>query len=444
MNRKREYMAKNDFKKPELSNNSGEPLRLNKFLSEAGVCSRREADRLIEAGKIQIDGQIAQMGDKVLPHQKVSVNGKSIKKEEKQVLIAFNKPRGIVCTTEKKEPNNIIDYLNFGKRIYPIGRLDKESEGLILLTNNGDIVNKILRGSNNHEKEYIVKVNKPITRAFLKGMISGVPILDTVTKPCEITTLDKYTFKIIITQGLNRQIRRMCEYFDYKVLELKRIRIMNIKIGRLNEGGYRNITELEFEELLELISDSYNNPTDMEITTEGVIHDEYEQRVKIEKQKREEKRKEVIEKKAKEKLEGKTVRGNKEKQSYSTGAKRDYAGQKDNKGPKENKAYKGYAEQRDRKDHKEYAGQKDRNGYKEYAGQKDRNGYKEYAGQRDRKDYKDYVGQKDRNDRKDYRDQKDHRDDNKKVTYKGTNKNQGIRKETAHGRQAKTYTRKGR
>lgn len=267
-------MSNNKVKKAVVSNGDVESVRINKYLSDAGVCSRREADRLIEAGKVKIEDTIATTGDRVFKGQTVSVNGKKVKKEEESILIAFNKPRGIVCTSEKREPNNIIDYLDFGKRIYPIGRLDKDSEGLILLTNNGEIVNKILRGSNYHEKEYIVKVNKPISRAFLKGMTSGVPILDTVTRPCEITTLDKYTFKIILTQGLNRQIRRMCEYFGYRVLELKRIRIMNIKLGYLNVGGYRNVTEYEYEELIKLIDDSSNDPTYIDDEMDGIIHDE--------------------------------------------------------------------------------------------------------------------------------------------------------------------------
>ena len=176
-----------------------EGIRLNKYLSDAGFCSRREADKLIESGEVRIDGQIAAVGSKVLSGQSVEVKGKSVKKDESLVLIAFNKPRGIVCTTDKREKDNIIDYIKYGKRIYPIGRLDKDSEGLILLTNDGDIVNKILRAGNNHEKEYIVTVNKPITAEFLKGMASGVPILDTVTKPCEIKVLDKSTFQIILT-----------------------------------------------------------------------------------------------------------------------------------------------------------------------------------------------------------------------------------------------------
>ncbi len=228
-------------------------IRINKFLSEAGICSRREADRYIEEGKVKIDGVLALMGSKVSKDNIVTFCDKPVKKEEKLALIAFNKPEGIVCTTDHREPNNIIDYLNYGMRIYPIGRLDKDSEGLILLTNDGNIVNKILRAENHHEKEYIVTVNKEITVEFLKKMSSGIPILDTVTKPCVINQIDKYTFRIILTQGLNRQIRRMCEYLDYRVTNLRRIRIMNIQLGRLKTGDFRNVTDKEIEDLKGLI-----------------------------------------------------------------------------------------------------------------------------------------------------------------------------------------------
>ncbi len=230
-----------------------EEIRINKFLSEAGVCSRREADRYIEEGKVKIDGVTAQMGSKVTKDNVVTFCGKPVKQEEKLVLIAFHKPVGIVCTTDRNEPDNIIDYISYNMRIYPIGRLDKDSEGLILLTNDGNIVNKILRAENNHEKEYIVTVNKEITAEFIKKMSSGVPILDRVTKPCKLEQIDKYTFSIILTQGLNRQIRRMCEHLGYRVVHLKRIRIMNILLGRLKEGDYRNVTEKEIEGLNRLL-----------------------------------------------------------------------------------------------------------------------------------------------------------------------------------------------
>jgi len=246
-------MAKRTKRLTSPGQDNGE-IRINKFLSEAGICSRREADRAILEGKVKIDGVTATMGAKVTKDNVVTYMGKPVKKEEKLVLIAFHKPVGIVCTTDPREPDNIIDYINYGMRIYPIGRLDKDSEGLILLTNDGNIVNKILRAENNHEKEYIVKVNKEITAEFIKKMSAGVPILDTVTKPCKIKQIDKYTFNIILTQGLNRQIRRMCEYFDYRVLELKRIRIMNIHLGRLKVGHYRNVTDKELAELTKLIN----------------------------------------------------------------------------------------------------------------------------------------------------------------------------------------------
>lgn len=226
-----------------------EEIRINKFLSEAGVCSRREADRYLTEGKIKIDGIVAQMGSKVTKNSVVTFCDKPVKKEEKLVLIAFNKPEGIVCTTDPKEPNNIVDFIKYGMRIYPIGRLDKDSEGLILLTNDGNIVNKILRAENNHEKEYIVRVNKEITADFIKRMSQGVPILDKVTNPCKVTQIDRFTFNIILTQGLNRQIRRMCEYLEYRVVALQRIRVMNIQLGRLKPGDYRNVTEKEIEEL---------------------------------------------------------------------------------------------------------------------------------------------------------------------------------------------------
>lgn len=235
-------------------------VRINKYLSDAGVCSRREADRFITAGEVAVDGITAELGTKVRKGQKVVFRGKPVNEDEQLVLIAFNKPRGIVCTTDTNEKDNIIDYINYGKRIYPIGRLDKDSEGLILLTNDGNIVNKILRADNSHEKEYIVTVNKQITQEFLNGMAAGVPVLDTVTRPCVIKALDKFTFQIILTQGLNRQIRRMCEHFDYRVLTLKRVRIMNINLGHLQVGGYRNVTEREIEGLKGLIGNSVSTP----------------------------------------------------------------------------------------------------------------------------------------------------------------------------------------
>ena len=232
-------------------------IRINKFLSEAGFCSRREADKLIDRGAVKINGRVPEMGTKVLPGDIVTVDGKEInKKESEHIYIAFNKPVGIVCTTDTRvEKDNIIDYINFPSRIFPIGRLDKPSDGLILLTNDGDIVNKILRARNNHEKEYIVSVNKPITDSFVKRMSKGVPILDTVTRKCEVKKTSKNTFKIVLTQGLNRQIRRMCEYLGYEVRSLKRIRIMNISLDT-KKGEWRYITKKELYELNSLIADS--------------------------------------------------------------------------------------------------------------------------------------------------------------------------------------------
>lgn len=231
--------------------------RINKYLSEVGYCSRREADKLIEAGRVTINGKIPEMGAKISDQDVVCVDGKEIKNTKKKfTYLAFNKPVGIVCTTDTRvEKNNIIDYINYHKRIFPIGRLDKPSEGLILLTDDGDIVNKILRASNNHEKEYIVTVDKPISQTFIKRMSNGIPILDTITKKCQVEKIDDYTFKIILTQGLNRQIRRMCEYLNYNVTSLKRIRIMNILLD-VPLGKYRDLTETELRDLNNLLKDS--------------------------------------------------------------------------------------------------------------------------------------------------------------------------------------------
>ncbi|MDD3219473.1 MAG: pseudouridine synthase [Lachnospiraceae bacterium] len=230
-----------------------EEIRLNKYLSEAGVCSRREADRLIEQGLVTIEGIKAVTGQKVQNGQKVCVKGKEVKKQEPQVLLALYKPRGIVCTAEKREKNNIIQYINYPVRVYPVGRLDKDSEGLILLTNQGELVNQIMRARNFHEKEYVVTVDKKITAEFLKQMQEGVPILDTVTRPCKIQKSNSHTFRIILTQGLNRQIRRMCEYLGYQVQTLKRVRIMNIELGNLEYGKYRDVTTEEKKKLYQLL-----------------------------------------------------------------------------------------------------------------------------------------------------------------------------------------------
>lgn len=231
--------------------------RINKFLSEAGYCSRRNADKLIEEGVVTINGKIPEIGTKVGPDDEVRVKGKLITEPKYDfVYLAFNKPRGIVCTTDtRREKDNIIDFINYPERIFPIGRLDKYSEGLIFLTNDGDIVNKILRARNNHEKEYIVHLNKPIKGDFIEKMGNGVPILDTVTKKCLVEQLGKNSFRIILTQGLNRQIRRMCEYFDYKVASLKRIRIMNVKLD-VESGKWRHLTPNELKKIQELVSHS--------------------------------------------------------------------------------------------------------------------------------------------------------------------------------------------
>ena len=229
-------------------------IRINKFLSEAGYCSRRKADELIGAGKVTIDGQVAAMGDKVSDGQIVMVGKKRIVREEPFVMIALNKPKGIVCTTSDKEKDNVVRFLNFPQRIYPIGRLDKDSEGLLLMTNQGDIADALMRARNYHEKEYIVRVTKPVTKDFIKGMRGGVPILDTVTRQCKVRYVDKHTFEIVLTQGLNRQIRRMCEYFGYRVVALKRTRIMNIQLGSLKTGQWRYLTEDETAVLLEELS----------------------------------------------------------------------------------------------------------------------------------------------------------------------------------------------
>ncbi|HLT34503.1 MAG TPA: 23S rRNA pseudouridine(2604) synthase RluF [Aquaticitalea sp.] len=239
--------------------------RINKYLSEVGYCSRREADKLIEAGRVTINGKIPEMGTKIGPNDLVQVDGENISDRTGNfVYLAFNKPVGIVCTTDTRvEKNNIIDFINYPKRIFPIGRLDKDSEGLILLTDDGDIVNKILRAKNNHEKEYIVGVDKPISQTFVERMSNGVPILDKITKKCEVKKLSSNEFRIILTQGLNRQIRRMCEYLDYEVRSLKRVRIMNIPLD-MPVGHYRELSRDEMNELNTLLEASQKSLTPIE------------------------------------------------------------------------------------------------------------------------------------------------------------------------------------
>lgn len=231
-------------------------VRINKFLSETGFCSRREADKLIEQGRVTINGVVPEMGTKISSNDEVRVNGKLVRENrKKRIYLAFNKPAGIECTTNQDVRDNIVDYINYHERIFPIGRLDKASEGLIFMTNDGDIVNKILRARNNHEKEYIVTVNRPITDRFIERMANGIPILDTVTRKCKVEQVSKFVFRIILTQGLNRQIRRMCEYLDYEVTALKRTRIINISLD-VPLGRFRELTDKEIEELNQLIEPS--------------------------------------------------------------------------------------------------------------------------------------------------------------------------------------------
>lgn len=227
-------------------------MRINKYISQCGYCSRREADRLLADGRVWINGVPASMGQKVLPADIIAVDGEVLAREEEEILIALNKPKGIVCTTSRKEKKNVIDFLQFPKRIYPVGRLDKDSTGLLLLTNNGQLMDDILRGSNYHEKEYIVTVQKPIPDTVLSAMEQGIPILDVMTRPCQIQRTGKATFHITLTQGLNRQIRRMCEYFGFRVVTLKRIRIMNLTLGDLAEGQWRTLSQKEIHSLKRL------------------------------------------------------------------------------------------------------------------------------------------------------------------------------------------------
>ena len=234
-----------------------EKTRLNKYLSEVGYCSRRAADKLIEAGRVKVNGKVPELGLKVDVNDQITVDGDRIgARNREHIYLAFNKPVGIVCTTDqKREKNNIIDYIGYPERIFPIGRLDKPSQGLIFLTSDGDIVNKILRSSNNHEKEYVVRVNKAITKNFVDKMRNGIPILDTITKKCEVDRISKFEFRIVLTQGLNRQIRRMCEYLGYEVTFLKRVRIMNISLDT-PKGKYRHLSRKEIQSIKSLVSNS--------------------------------------------------------------------------------------------------------------------------------------------------------------------------------------------
>tara|TARA_R110002124_G_scaffold107047_5_gene259282 strand:- start:2239 stop:3123 length:885 start_codon:yes stop_codon:yes gene_type:complete len=239
-----------------LEQKNQQSTNLNKFISSTGICSRREAEKLIVAGRVTINGKPTELGNRVFDGDVVKIDGRALEPKPKTLYIAFNKPIGIVCTTDSRERNNIISYINHPERLFPIGRLDKPSEGLIFLTNDGDIVNKILRAGNNHEKDYVVKVDKSITDDFIKKMSNGIPILGTVTKKCSVTKISTNTFQIVLTQGLNRQIRRMCEYLGYEVLKLQRTRIMNVQLDALKIGDWREITEKELLEINAMVASS--------------------------------------------------------------------------------------------------------------------------------------------------------------------------------------------
>ena len=228
-----------------------EKIRINKYLSDIGVCSRREADRLTEAGRVTANGELVSTGMKILPDAEICIDGKPVKKQEKKILLLFHKPKGIVCSTrQQRNEMTVTEYLDYPVRIYPIGRLDKDSEGLLLVTNNRDIINQIMRAGNYHEKEYLVTVDKPVTEEFVEQMSrGGIPVLDARTRPCKVEKIGKYRFRIILTQGLNRQIRRMCEYCGCRVKKLVRVRVMNIELGNLPKGQYRDVTEAEMQEL---------------------------------------------------------------------------------------------------------------------------------------------------------------------------------------------------
>lgn len=233
-----------------------ESINLNKFISNTGICSRREAEKLIVAGRVTINGNDTKLGNRVFPGDEVKIDGKLLREPPRTIYIALNKPKGIVCTTDSKESKNIIDFINHPQRLFPIGRLDKPSEGLIFLTNDGDIVNKILRAGNKHEKEYLVTVDKPITPEFLQKMSEGVPILGTITQKCKLEQVAEQQFKIWLTQGLNRQIRRMCEHFGFEVKKLRRTRIMNVALGKLKIGEWRELSSHEIAEILQMVSSS--------------------------------------------------------------------------------------------------------------------------------------------------------------------------------------------
>ena len=243
-----------------MSNYPKESKRLNKAISDSGYCSRRKADELIERGVVTLNDQPVQLGDRVMPGDVIKIDGKVIGAPKNDVYLMLNKPVGITCTTDQRVKGNVVDFINFPERIFHVGRLDKPSEGLLLMTNDGDIVNKILRAGNRHEKEYIVRVDRPINPDFVQRMSRGIPILDTVTKPCTVERLSRFVFRIVLVQGLNRQIRRMCEYLNYEVISLKRVRIMNLTMGDLPNGQWRHLTPEEIQGLQESLIDSDNTP----------------------------------------------------------------------------------------------------------------------------------------------------------------------------------------
>ncbi|MBT8219122.1 MAG: 23S rRNA pseudouridine(2604) synthase RluF [Bacteroidia bacterium] len=243
-----------------MQTDNKDSISLNKYIADTGRCSRREADVLIKAGKVTINGVVARAGNRVQKGDEVQIESQPLQSKAKPVYLAFHKPVGITCTGDKNVRDNIIDFINYPQRIFYVGRLDKMSEGLILMTNDGDIVNKILRASNQHEKEYIVTVNQTITKEFIKALRAGVPILDTVTKRCFVQKMDNYRFRIILTQGLNRQIRRMCEYLGYHVNRLRRVRVMHISLGKLPVGKWRHLTQQEVKQMHQMIKDSSADP----------------------------------------------------------------------------------------------------------------------------------------------------------------------------------------
>ncbi|MFK7807050.1 MAG: 23S rRNA pseudouridine(2604) synthase RluF [Saprospiraceae bacterium] len=245
-----------------MKENNDQSISLNKFISSTGICSRREADQWIKDGRVQLNGAVAKLGNRVEEDDEVLLDGKPLLEKPEQIYIAFNKPIGIVCTTDKKERKNIVDFIGHPERLFPIGRLDKASQGLILLTNDGDIVNKILRAGNKNEKEYIVRVRQRLTPEFIQEMSKGVPILDTVTKRCKVQYINDYTFRIILIQGLNRQIRRMCEHFDYEVATLKRVRVMNIKLGDLKVGEWKELRKRDVDYIQKVLTDASGEADD--------------------------------------------------------------------------------------------------------------------------------------------------------------------------------------